>query len=143
MSIERRAYFLAGDLIANATTGALVGLATTVVVGPAWNMWLGMVVAMAMGMLLALALGFVLFFVLFGAMEVMIPTMLTGMTVGMVVGMAVPMGGIGIATGAEIGALIGLGTLLITYAANLVLRRQGHTECNVGDQGIKEDPWMK
>jgi hypothetical protein len=122
--METRPYFVLGDLLVNATVGALVGLACAALIGPAWNMWLGMFIGMALGMAMALVLSLGLFAVLLGAMEVMVPAMLTGMTAGMVVGMAAPMTEVSLGDGARWGALLGLVCLVVTYAANAVLLRQ-------------------
>ena len=121
--METRPYFLLGDLLVNTAVGALVGLACAALIGPAWNMWLGMFIGMAIGMALALVLSLGVFAVLFGAMEVMVPAMLTGMIAGMVVGMAAPMTEVSLMTGARWGALLGIACLIVTYAANAVLQR--------------------
>jgi hypothetical protein len=122
--METRPFFLLGDLIVNTTVGALVGLACAALFGPAWNMWLAMVIGMALGMAMALVLSLGLFALLFGAMEVMVPAMLTGMVAGMVVGMAAPMMEVSLGDGARWGALLGLLCLVMTYAANAALKRQ-------------------
>jgi len=122
--METRPYFLLGDLFVNVTVGALVGVVCAALIGPAWNMWLGMFAGMALGMLIALVLSLGIFAVLFGAMEVMVPTMLTGMVVGMVVGMAGPMMEVGLLDGARWGAVLGVGCLAATYAANAVITRR-------------------
>jgi hypothetical protein len=133
--VETRPYFVLGDLLVNTAVGALVGLACAALLSPAWNMWLGMFVGMALGMAMALVLSLGLFAVLFGAMEVMVPAMLTGMIAGMVVGMAAPMTEVGLAQGARWGALLGVGCLIATYAANAVLMRQTtHRQADQADQ---------
>ena len=122
--MEVRPYFLLGDLFVNTAVGALVGVASAAIFGPAWNMWVGMFAGMALGMLIALVLSLAVFAVLFGAMEVMVPAMLTGMVVGMVVGMEGPMIEVSLLDGARWGALLGLVCLAITYAMNAVITRQ-------------------
>ena len=119
--METRLYFIVGDLIANIVTGALVGAACALIFGPAWNMWLAMLVGMIVGMAIALPL-FLLLGALFGAMEVMIPTMLTAMVVSMVIPMAAAMTPISVAGAAQQGAWYGVGTLAMCYAANAIIR---------------------
>jgi len=120
--METRPYFMAGDLLANLGVGALVGLAMAAMVGIGWNMLVAMVVGMALGMAIsippALLLG-----ALLGAMEVMIPVMTTGMVAGMGVSMAASMGEVGLARGAELGALSGVCVIAALYVANSVIRR--------------------
>ncbi len=50
--MEKRPYFIAGDMLVVSTTGALVGLSCAALFGPAWNMWLSMLIGMAIGMLI-------------------------------------------------------------------------------------------
>ena len=116
--MERRVYFLCGDLVSCAVIGAAAGGLCAVVFGPAWNMILAMIVGMVLGMALSLVLGFALFFWLFGAMEVMVPAMLTGMAAGMAISMAAAMDPVGAAQAAQAGALIGLAVVGVTYVAN-------------------------
>ncbi len=122
--MEHRPYFVLGDLIACAATGALVGTVCAALFGPGLNMLIAMIAAMALGMALALVLTLALFLWMFGAMEVMVPTMLTGMVVGMAVGMAAAMEPVAIADGASAGALLGIGVLVVTYVANAFLVRR-------------------
>jgi len=121
--METRPYFVIGDLFSNCGVGALVGLAMAALVGPGWNMLVGMLVGMALGMAIALpfALGLG---ALFGAMETMIPVMTTGMVAGMIVSMGAAMQASGLAHAAELGALSGFGVVAATYLANAVLRRR-------------------
>lgn len=115
--MERRPYFLLGDVLACGVTGAAAGLAAVGMVAQSWNMLAAMVVGMIIGMVLALFLGLALFFWLFG-FEVLIPVMLTGMLAGMALGMAEAVTGLEWSGGAVAGALIGWGTLLATYLIN-------------------------
>lgn len=122
-TIETRPYFVIGDVLSCTLCGALVGVVCAALFGPAWNMWVAMLVGMALGMVLALlpALGLG---ALFGAMEVMVPVMLTGMVAGMVVSMRAAMGTLSVPSGVEIGCLSGLGALAVSYLMNAVLRRR-------------------
>ncbi len=122
--METRPYFLVGDLIANAATGALVGLVMAWLFDPQWNMFVAMLAGMALGMAVSLPPS-ILLGALFGAMEVMVPVMTTGMVVGMIVPMAASMGEIGLARGAGMGALSGVAVLMATYCANAVIRSKG------------------
>lgn len=119
--MERRPYFIFGDVLATLVIGSASGFLAAALIGESWNMILAMVVAMVLGMVLALVVGFALFFWMFGAMEVMVPTMLTGMLAGMVVGMAAAMTYVSPGAGAWHGALIGVLTLVGVYAANATL----------------------
>ena len=124
--VERRPYFVFGDVLSCAVIGAIAALAATASVAEWWNMIVGMLVGMTVGMLVgmtvgmvvALLVGFALFVGLFGAMEVMLPTMLTGMLAGMAFGMVETMRPLGSGAEAGVGALIGCAVLALTYLAN-------------------------
>ena len=119
--METRPYFVFGDLLANASVGALVGVVCAACFGSGWNMVLAMFLCMALGMALSLpfALGFG---ALFGAMEVMLPVMTTGMLAGMVASMAGAMEGLALARGATLGLWSGLAVVVVTYVANALIR---------------------
>ena len=116
--VERRPYFVFGDVLSCAVIGAIAALAATASVAEWWNMIVGMLVGMTVGMVVALLVGFALFVGLFGAMEVMLPTMLTGMLAGMAFGMVETMRPLGSGAEAGVGALIGCAVLALTYLAN-------------------------
>ena len=119
--MERRLYFLLGDLVSNAGVGALVGLAVASLVGDTWPPVLGMVAGMFAGGVVALPAAVALS-VPFGAMELMLPVMLTGMTSGMLLGMLGAMDTMSSGTAAERGAVVGLVVLLTTYGLNAYVR---------------------
>jgi hypothetical protein len=119
--MERRPFFVLGDLFANALTGVVVAWATSAVVGPGWNMFVGMWVAMFLGMALGMILSFAAFVWFFGAMEVMLPVMFTGMAAGMVVGMGIPMGAFADSGLTAVGASTGVGVFVFTYVVDAVL----------------------
>jgi hypothetical protein len=121
--VERRLYFLLGDVMANASIGAGAGLAASALVDTSWNMLVAMVVTMFVGHLIAV-LGSLIFTPLFGGFEVMLPTMLTGMESGMIVGMAGAMRPLGTGQAAVLGALIGLAVLSATSFLNDRIRAQ-------------------
>ena len=79
--MERRPYFVLGDILANGVTGALVAAACTSTIGETVPMILAMPVGMMLGGMLAMLLAAGLT-VAFGAFEVMLPVMTTGMLVG-------------------------------------------------------------
>ncbi len=117
--VEKRPYFLFGDLITTTGTGALTAVVCASLVGAGWNP----LPAMVLGMLLGMVLGFVtntLLGMLFGAFEIMIPAMLTGMAAGMIVAMQAT-GGISITAAARVGAGLGLAILAFTYLMNAFL----------------------
>ena len=116
--VERRPYFVFGDVLSCAVIGAIAALAATASVAEWWSMIVGMLVGMTVGMVVALLAGFALFVGLFGAMEVMLPTMLTGMLAGMAFGMVETMRPLGSGAEAGVGALIGCAVLALTYLAN-------------------------
>ena len=116
--MERRPYFLLGDVLATLFAGAAIATVAGLSTPASWGMLPGMLVGMAIGMILAVPSAF-LFVPFFGAMEVMMPVMLTGMLAGMAGGMA-PTGVSGLRL-AVLGAAIGFGTLLLTYALNAAI----------------------
>jgi hypothetical protein len=87
------------------------------IVDSSWPMPVAMLVGMMAGMGLALVL-MPVFVGLFGALEVMLPVMLTAMLTGMLFGMV---GVIGMPVAAVVlsgGGLLGILTLLLTYAVD-------------------------
>jgi hypothetical protein len=119
--MERRLYFLVGDMLATAGAGAVAGLAALAVTAEGSNMLVAMLIGMPVGMAVALPIAFA-FAPFFGAMEVMVPTMLGGMLSGMWIAMAEAMRGLSGTEAAVWGALAGLLGLAITSVANAFLR---------------------
>jgi hypothetical protein len=119
--MERRSYFLAGDVLSNGIMGMASGWLATGIVDPSWHMLIAMLVGMAAGMALAMIL-MPLFVGLFGAMEVMLPVMLTGMLTGMAFGMARATHGLATSGVLLGGGFIGVLVLLLTYAADTRMR---------------------
>jgi hypothetical protein len=124
--MERRLYFLIGDLLSNVGVGALVGLAVALFVNGAWPVVLAMIIGMLVGDLIALPVAFALS-ALFGAMELMLPVMLTGMIAGMLVGMWAAMMPLSGGSTAVLGGVVGLMVLVVTYALNAYVRAGGLT----------------
>lgn len=122
-TMETRFYFVLGDVLANLLAGVIVGAACAWIFGPAWNMWLAMLVGMPLGMILALPVAMALG-ALFGAMEVMLPVMVTAMTVSMVVPMMAAMGQLSLRTAVETGCWLAFASLGICYAANAVIKKR-------------------
>jgi len=119
--MERRIYFLAGDILSNTVMGAAAGWLAAVLVEPSWSMPVGMFA----GMLAGTGLGMTLmpaFVALFGAMEVMLPVMLTAMLSGMVFGMAGVMQAPALQVVLAGGAMIGVLVLLLTRAVDARLK---------------------
>ena len=119
--MERRLYFLLGDLISNTGVGALVGVVIAFVVGEAWPASFAMVAGMMLGDLVALPAAVGLS-ALFGAMEVMLPVMVSGMLSGLVVGMRAANSPLSTSTAVTWGAALGLLTLLATYGLNAYIQ---------------------
>jgi len=118
--MEHRIYFLAGDFLSNAVTGAAAAWLAAAIVDPAWSMPAGMFAGMLAGMGAGLLLMPVLVG-LFGAMEVMLPVMLTAMLSGMVFGMAGAMQVPAVKVLLFGGGSIGILALLLTYAVDAIL----------------------
>jgi len=122
--LERRFYFIAGDVLSNAVTGMAAAWLAVLLVDTSWPMLAGMAVGMLSGMGLGLLL-MPAFVGLFGAMEVMLPVMLTAMLSGMVFGMAGAMQAAALQTLLLGGGSIGILVLLLTYAVDAALRGRG------------------
>jgi hypothetical protein len=121
--LERRPYFIFGDLLACAVAGTAAGWVTYAVVPGEWHPLIGM----ALGMLLALPIGLVgglLFAPLFGDMEVSLPASLSAMVAGSLTGMMQGMAEIDAGGALWVGALAGLACLAFTY----VLQARLHGE---------------
>lgn len=119
--MDRRKFYVVGDLVANVTIGVIVALATWLIVGPNWNMWLSMISMTALGMVLGLVLFFP-FSIKLGAHETMIPAMYTGMWAGMFVGMIAAMMPLTMRHAAELGAMVGGAEILFIWIVNTLLR---------------------
>jgi len=119
--MDKRLYFLFGDVLGNALTGALVGWACAMLVDQSWHMLTAMLVGMCAGMGLSLLLSLMIM-PLFGGMEVMIPVMLTGMLAGMWLAMVAAMAEIAQGDAALLGACVGMAALISTWLLDAVLR---------------------
>lgn len=119
--MDKRLYFVIGDIVANIATGALAGWVCWLLMPLGWHMLLAMVVAMVLGMLVALLL-FPLFAYFWGAMEVMVPTMFSGMLSGMVVGMRATMMPLSQTEALFVGGAFGLAGIVIIWVLNNLLK---------------------
>ncbi|MBL4888388.1 MAG: hypothetical protein JKX97_00030 [Candidatus Lindowbacteria bacterium] len=84
--MERRLYFVFGDVLACALAGGGAGLLAFYALPDDWLAVFGMLGGMGLGMIAGMLIGLLLS-PFFGAMEVMIPAALAGMVSGMWVGM--------------------------------------------------------
>lgn len=119
--MERRLYFVFGDLLACAATGAAAGWIAHAVIPGDWNPLIGMALGMLLGFPVGL-IGGVLFGPLFGAFEISLPAGLAGMVAGSAAGMLQAMTGIDSATALWSGALAGLACLAYSYVLQAILR---------------------
>ena len=112
--MERRLYFVFGDLLASAVTGAAAGWITFSVIPGGWHPLIGMALAMVLGMLVGTVCGF-LFAPLFGDLEIALPVGLGGMVAGMATSMMRGMAEFDGGAALWVGALAGLACLAYTY----------------------------
>jgi hypothetical protein len=112
--MERRPYFVLGDLFVNAIAGVAALLSARALIAPSWHALVAMPLGMGVGALSASMVAF-LFMPLFGAFEVMLPAMLTGMIAGMTASM--------LEAPALTGALIGLAVVGWIYLLTAVAAR--------------------
>lgn len=119
--MDKRIYFVVGDVLVNAAIGLLVAVVSYWLVNTSWNMfiamWLMMFVGMVLAMLFALPAG-----ILFGAMEVMLPMKLSGMLSGMVVGMWAAMQPIALSQAIGVGTTMGLISIVLVWFLNSRIR---------------------
>ncbi len=112
--LERRIYFVVGDLLACIFAGAAGGwLAHGAVPGDLSSLF-GMFIGMFLGMIGGMITGLVLS-PFFGAMEIMLPAAQAGMVGGMIVAMQHTMGGIDPEDAVRSGAAAGVACLAFTY----------------------------
>jgi hypothetical protein len=87
MNMEKRLYFVIGDLLANTTIATIAVALTAWLIGGSWGMVPGMLAGMLIGMLITLPLALGLLSPFLGVMEVLSPCMISGMFGGMWGGM--------------------------------------------------------
>ncbi len=121
--MERRLYFIIGDLLTCLLAGAGAGWFVCFAVPADWHMVPAMAVGMVLGMVAGMACGLFLT-PLFGAMEVMLAASLAGMVAGMLVAMFP--GGAGQALAMGGGA--GLACLVLIYLLQAKLHGEADHE---------------
>lgn len=119
--MDKRLFFIFGDLFSNIAVGASAAALISVLVTPEWSMFTAMFVSMALGMWIAMLLGFSILLRYFGAMEIMLPTMISGMVAGMVAGMLAAMKTLGVVDALLIGVAIGTGSCILCWLGNSLL----------------------
>ncbi|MBF0587938.1 MAG: hypothetical protein HQL53_02295 [Magnetococcales bacterium] len=125
--MERRIYFILGDILNLLCCGALGGYWAAALMVPSWSDLPSMALGMLLGMAASMVAGLI-FTPLFGAMEVMLPGMLAGMLGGMLgamtpaaagdaswCGEAINGVGLGGWSGWEMGMMGGALVMLLTY----------------------------
>ena len=123
--MEKRLYFVIGDLLANAFVATVTVALTAWLIGGSWGMISGMLVGMLIGMAVSLILSVALLAPILGIMEIIAPCMLSGMLAGM-------WGGMWPLTGTAIlrwGISTGIIVVVIIYALNAVMtgpQKTGH-----------------
>ncbi len=115
--MEKRLYFIIGDLVANAFVATAAVALTAWLIGGSWGMLPGMLAGMLLGMAIALPLTLALLFPILGVMEVMAPCMVSGMLGGMWGGMW-PLAGAAIL---QWGIGTGVAVVVIIYAINAAM----------------------
>ncbi len=115
--MEKRLYFVIGDLFANAFVATVAVALTAWLIGGAWGMIPGMLAGMAIGMAIALPLSLGPLSLMFGTLEVIAPCMLSGMLGGMWGGMW-PLAG---AAALRWGVVTGVVVIVGVYALNGVM----------------------
>lgn len=118
--MERRIYFIFGDLAACLTAGVLSGWLAHLVLPGDWHFIALTLAGMTIGMTIGVFIAF-LFTPFFGALEIMLPTSLAGGLAGMAVGMAKAMTSPGASDAALIGASMGLASLAYVYLLQIRL----------------------
>jgi hypothetical protein len=86
--MDKRSYFLIGDVFSNTLVALLAALAVHGLISPGWPMLPAMVVGMVLAMVLGSLCCLLCLMRFFGAMEIMLPAMLSSMLTGMVVAMS-------------------------------------------------------
>lgn len=112
--MERRPYFVLGDLLVNVLVGALAASAARGLASIGWHPLVAMLAGMVAGMLVAVPVT-VGFMPLFGAFEVMLPGMFTGMFAGMAAGMIQAMHGLTPGDAVVLGSAVGVLSLGWVY----------------------------
>ena len=118
--MEKRLYFIAGDLFSNIVVGIVATGVTTLLIGGNMPMLPGMLAGMVVGMILAMGISMGVLAPRLGIMEVMMPCMVTGMVGGMFGGMF----SLGFVQALRWGAATGVTMLVLVYLLNAGLSGQ-------------------
>jgi hypothetical protein len=113
--MEHRPYFVFGDLIACAITGAAAGWVAYATIPATWNSMIAMMAGMPLGMLVGIV-GGILFTPFFGALEIALPTALAGMLAGSATAMLQAISAMTPWAAVWTGGLAGLLCLAVVYA---------------------------
>lgn len=127
--MEKRAYFLLGDLAGNIATGALAALASAALLG-GLPMFISMPLSMILGMFIGMILLYGVLLRLFGAMEPMLQTMTTGMFAGMLAVMNISSDAQLLPHAIYLGAEVGIAVFVLSWLLNAAIS---------GPQTIRED----
>lgn len=137
--MDKRLYFVLGDLITNVLAGMFVAGLCYLIFDTDWNMIVAMLVAMVLGMVFSMMIWFPAS-ILYGAMEVMLPVMLTGMYSGMIIGMWASMHSLALATALLCGAVTGFVTVTIVWIVNNQLRgRRSYGPASLQNKSQQEE----
>jgi hypothetical protein len=79
--MEKRLYFVLGDLLVNATAGAVSALLAQAAIASSWHPLAAMPLGLLLGTIASSAVALV-FMPLFGAFEVILPALVTGILAG-------------------------------------------------------------
>ncbi len=123
--MERRVYFILGDLLACAVIAAAAGLLTQSLIPVDWAaapivILIGMLIGLLIGLFAGIFGGF-LFAPFFGAMELILPVTLSGTAGGMLTGMLHPLAGLTPGEAIQGGILVGILCLVFTYLLQTIL----------------------
>ena len=118
--MEKRLYFVTGDILSNVVVGIVSVGVTTLLIGGSMGMWPGMLAGMVVGMVLAMGLSMGVLAPRLGIMEIMMPCMMTGMFGGMWGGMV----SLGIIDTLLWGAATGVTVLTVIYLLNAAISGQ-------------------
>ena len=114
MNMEKRFYFVIGDLLSNAAVATIAVALTAWLIGGSWGMLPGMLAGMLIGMIITLPLALGLLSPFLGVMEVLSPCMISGMLGGMWGGMWPLTGGAVFSWGIGTGIIV----MITIYALN-------------------------
>ena len=130
--MEKRLYFVAGDILSNIVVGIVSVGVTTLLIGGSMGMWPGMLAGMVIGMVLAMGLSMGVLAPRLGIMEIMMPympvimhgimiSMMPCMMTGMYGGMWGGMVPLGVVDTLQWGAATGVTVLTIMYLLNAAI----------------------